>query len=1384
MAIQYGHDKVVAEILPRLQPEDAIFRNPRKPKGKTILHYAASLDRAEIVSHILKAGLVDVNQMDIAGRTALIRAIQQDGSIKTVRILLDHGADPLLGNPLHACTQKGDFEFEYGIQKQADVMEIISALLAAGANLNSKDKHGNTPLFYSASQDPHLLEWLVQQGADVHARNTSGETPLHHTKTQKNMEILLKAGADPNARDLRGITPLLAIKSNDHSHASFAWVDILRLFIQHGADPYIRNYEGISAFHYYRDRANDLCKLSQVSGIDINARDIRGRTLLHQNCYEFHDELPVEFDLNAQDNEGNTPLHVARNRILIEKLLFRGANPCLRNNKGQLPIHSLLSDSSLRLDSGSEGTIDKKTLHRMLDSVDVNSLDKDCNSLLHLAAISGGYKYGNKETLRIIVDHGVNISARNGEGKTALHLAAESDNDVAIFLTFLKSCLDSIDVYGRTPLHYAAMSPSPKGITTQDLIDAGAALAVLDVEGRTPLHAAAESGRPNAVFILVQHYSHHSPPLTLDMQDYRGMTPLHYAAASGCYASVQCLLDMGASPHVNSFKGQTPLHSAAEFGNRASNSPYSTIEQQAQLPRVRDVSRLLLEYGVDLEHRDCGGHTALDIAGIHQTVPLLQALYEFTQKTSVTPDKDLLSWVITRASSSVCYSHDKDQVKEQKDKELEEHDSHIFSLVRTATSAKAIMEALLELDQFQGPRKALWRALKEVNEAGVLSLIKNWPAYDFSARGEVQDNAEVPFERQVVRFVIAQGWMSVLTAVLEKFGFDDQDIFSVETSRDPNLDMLQALLPRMCDPNVKMLQQGFKYSINNGESLLHIFTRSRFPWHSQAVGILIQDPRVDVSGTAVGVKETTASALHTALGWPHVSYLGRWTKDTALRLLACPRVDVNAHTPCTPLELAVCLQGTVYAHALIKAGADIHIGEPLAHCIANPEALKLLLDCGVQLPTNHFMLLEKFFSSKYWNIDEASARCESLKALLAAGVNPDALSLPHQPGSDNSDDTECMVRDPPICANELAIDGEHTGFRVFHHYYEKYIEPKTNLHNIAMRGGYPDFVAIILANASVDVCDSSGRTPLMVACASVGRRWCPNLSPLEIGLQLLQAGASPLAVDNAGYSALDYLLLSRTNLDGKPVLLQFFEALLDAGAACAPSRHYTMLFAATEGISVDWQGYSKAHEHTKVWLMLQLLKHGVDSGPHVRDNHGNTLMHFFLTKYLQLVPSSCTISSSVTSSQSLPQLNTREIYDTVFSELLARGKKGEDNPNMLLVQNDKGETPLYNALRQNNYFAAEVFEKVMDAAGPLINNCVLANNGRTLLHAVGEEDVSGSEYWEKIEQKSGVMTKEGVFKYLLDIGFDEQQVDNEGLTPLELASLMGHKNLVAAFETL
>jgi len=54
--------------------------------------------------------------------------------------------------------------------------EIVELLIAKGADVNSKDKSGYTPL-HGAATDV-TVELLIAEGADVNAKGDDGSTPL------------------------------------------------------------------------------------------------------------------------------------------------------------------------------------------------------------------------------------------------------------------------------------------------------------------------------------------------------------------------------------------------------------------------------------------------------------------------------------------------------------------------------------------------------------------------------------------------------------------------------------------------------------------------------------------------------------------------------------------------------------------------------------------------------------------------------------------------------------------------------------------------------------------------------------------------------------------------------------------------------------------------------------------------------------------------------------------------------------------------------------------------------------------------------------------------------------------------------------------------------
>jgi ankyrin repeat protein len=88
---------------------------------------------------------------------------------------------------------------------------IVKLLCAHGADLNSTNSIGETPLMLAADSED-LVRKLLQKGANVDLQETEDEwTALHYACRNGNtnvLELLLQDGADTELRNCIGETPL------------------------------------------------------------------------------------------------------------------------------------------------------------------------------------------------------------------------------------------------------------------------------------------------------------------------------------------------------------------------------------------------------------------------------------------------------------------------------------------------------------------------------------------------------------------------------------------------------------------------------------------------------------------------------------------------------------------------------------------------------------------------------------------------------------------------------------------------------------------------------------------------------------------------------------------------------------------------------------------------------------------------------------------------------------------------------------------------------------------------------------------------------------------------------------------------------------------------
>ncbi len=179
---------------------------------------------ALIVAH------VNVNEKDNGGCTALMIAATA-GKADCVKALVAAGAD------VNANDNYGDTAIEYAVYGErgwgyrfgkstmtfsasGGIMDSIKALIAAGADVNAKDKQGVTALMSAAFiGDPDIVKALIAARADINAQDIQGETPLMKAATLYGnvdcVKAIIAAGADLNAKDNTGKTALARAMSRD-----------------------------------------------------------------------------------------------------------------------------------------------------------------------------------------------------------------------------------------------------------------------------------------------------------------------------------------------------------------------------------------------------------------------------------------------------------------------------------------------------------------------------------------------------------------------------------------------------------------------------------------------------------------------------------------------------------------------------------------------------------------------------------------------------------------------------------------------------------------------------------------------------------------------------------------------------------------------------------------------------------------------------------------------------------------------------------------------------------------------------------------------------------------------------------------------------------------
>jgi len=172
-------------------------------EGVNATFVAAVNDRFDLVKYLVSVG-GDINSHPVDSNTILMEAVRKR-DIHLVREIIDLGADASIVN------KEGQTALSFIDFFEPTSVDLVGLLMKAGADPNAS--LGKRPLMTEAinNNDAKLVEILINAGANLEVKTQHGDTPLLIAvvgASEKIVAMLLDAGADLHATDSSNRTPM------------------------------------------------------------------------------------------------------------------------------------------------------------------------------------------------------------------------------------------------------------------------------------------------------------------------------------------------------------------------------------------------------------------------------------------------------------------------------------------------------------------------------------------------------------------------------------------------------------------------------------------------------------------------------------------------------------------------------------------------------------------------------------------------------------------------------------------------------------------------------------------------------------------------------------------------------------------------------------------------------------------------------------------------------------------------------------------------------------------------------------------------------------------------------------------------------------------------
>jgi ankyrin repeat protein len=490
-------------------------------------------------------------------------------------------------------------------------VEILNMLVQAKANVNTKNKYGNTPLILAAVQgNVEIIDLLIKAGADINAKDKFNQTALIKALAKGKYVVakkLLEYKANVNIVTINGSTALIfAISKMPSNKITDEIID--ELIEKSNRETLYSRRHRINNAMYYAISYNNLPAVKKILKkkflvncllFRCNNSDKLGNAL-HLSIYCKHSDTKTKLEIIKEllDAGINTNLKDGNRRTALEAAKLK-ASSCQEDYE---PIVEVLQEK-FELNRLYEA-IDKK---KSLNETEVTKLISKLTPSSHDTALIYSAEQDNIEILNKLIAAGANINTQNKNGITPLMEAAKQGNiEIINRLIAAGADINAKDNFNQTALIIAIFNR--QYYTAKKLLEYNPDVHVVTKNGNTALTLIAGRSLNNnftddLLYEVSDEIMDKYSTKALNIQNNDGYTPLLAATFNGNLHTVKKLIERGALVS-NTYKFGSALHAAINL-------------RYIDTGTIIEIIKLLLATRIDTNIKDDKGRTALEVAKIH-----------------------------------------------------------------------------------------------------------------------------------------------------------------------------------------------------------------------------------------------------------------------------------------------------------------------------------------------------------------------------------------------------------------------------------------------------------------------------------------------------------------------------------------------------------------------------------------------------------------------------------------------------------------------------------------------------------------------------------------------------------------------------------------------